>query len=70
VVDVLDCRFERGGHSGSLYRLTSNHPDEQENNCHNKEDVQPSAQCCRRHHANQPQDDEQDHEKHQHGDTA
>src|SRR5262252_6805099 len=48
------------------YGLSAYDPDEQENNCHNKENVQPSSEQRRRNHPEQPQDDEQDHEKHDH----
>ena len=66
VVDVLDGSGKGCGHAGSLYRLPPNHPDEEENDCHNKENVQPSAERGGRNHSQQPEHNEQDHEEHQH----
>src|SRR5262245_2341184 len=51
----------------ALNRLPSDYTDEQEHDCHNQEDVQPSAEGGRRNHPKEPQHDEQDDEKHQHG---
>src|ERR1700704_3628659 len=50
----------------SLYRHPPDHTDEEENNCHNKENVEPAAERCGRDHSQQPERDQQNHEKHHH----